>query len=174
MVDVSSIKGGEKKSAVQAVKFKLTKDQQAYVAGMCGLENRIKVCRDYIAMWMKFFTPFADDLSKREVTAEEEKEFFQVSTQLARMHFTFVELMADTFDRGGDIIKVLTLAGTLSNVQLLPENTRSKLELDWHSLFLDMNKALGRLLRKLPGNRTISQILEAIARGEPLIEVNKK
>ena len=44
----------------------------------------------------------------------------------------------------------------------MQENTLSKFELDWHNLYLDMNKALGRLLRLLPGNMTLSEALASL------------
>jgi TM2 domain-containing membrane protein YozV len=80
----------------------------------------------------------------------------------------FVELMAEKFDRGNDIMNVLSMAVSLAHIQVMPENTRSKLELDWHGLFLDMNKALGRLLRMYPGNMTLAQALEATKDLQPV------
>ncbi len=164
MVDIQSIKKGGKKekgSAEKQVKIHLTKEQRAYVEDLLRLDNRIVICREYISLWMQFFRFFAEDLSEKEVTPAEEKAFFQAMTQLARKHFLFQELMSDTFDRGPDIIKVLDMAVSLTHIQLMQENTRSKLELDWHSLFLDMNKALGRLLRRLPGTMTLAEALDA-------------
>ncbi len=166
-VDISQIKGGGKKrdggKPVQiAVKFKLTKEQELYVKSVVLLEQRILLCRDYITLWLGFFRFLADDITARDITSDEEKQFFQVMTQLARKHFLFVEMMGSTFDRGNDIVGVLTMAVSLAHIQVMNENTRGKLELDWHSLYLDMNKSLGRLLRQLPGNMTLSQALEQI------------
>ncbi|HOR27995.1 MAG TPA: hypothetical protein PLG73_08255 [Candidatus Sumerlaeota bacterium] len=144
------------------VRFKLTKAQKAYVEQLVTLDNRIAVCREYIALWMNFFRFFAEDMTRKEITAAEEKQFFQVMTALTRKHFTFVELMAETFDRGNDIIAVLSTAVSLTHIQNMPENTRGKLELDWHNLFLDMNRTLGRLLRRLPGNMTLSEALASV------------
>jgi hypothetical protein len=165
MVSISSIKskkGGDKGGVQKQVRFKLKKEQKIYVEDLVRLDNRIVVCREYIAMWMKFFRFFAEDLSEKEITPAEEKAFFQTMSQLGRKHFLFVELMGDKFERGPDIIGVMGMAVSLAHIQNMPENTRSKLELDWHSLFLDMNKALGRLLRELPGNKTLAQALESI------------
>ena len=172
MVDLASIKkgaqDGKRRSGPKVVRVKLTKEQALYVDDMVRLENRIAVCREYISLWMNFFRFFAEDLTDKEITPEEEKGFFQVSSQLARKHFLFVEQMGGTFDRGNDVMSVLCSSVSLSNIQGMQENTRSKLELDWHSLFLDMNKALGRLLRLLPGNMALSEALAAMEKIAPM------
>lgn len=171
MAEIASIKGGAKEAAPaekeKVVRYRLTKEQTAYVNDLVKLENRIAVCREYIGLWMAFFRFFAEDLSQKEITAAEEKAFFQTMTQITRKHFMFVELMAELFDRKDDVINVVAMAVSLSNIQSMGENTRSKLELDWHSIFLDMNKALGRLIRQMPGNLPLSQALEKLQKVAP-------
>ena len=178
MVDIASIKSGAGKTdtgkKVKTVKFKLDKAQKLYVEDLTRLENRIVVCREFIKLWMEFFRFFAEDLTKKEITPQEEKGFFQIMTQLARKQFLFVEVMANVFDRGNDIMKVLDMAVSLAHIQNMQENTRAKLELDWHALFLDMNKALGRLLRQLPGNMTLSEALDWLDKGEAMPAKGKK
>lgn len=147
---------------------KLTKEQKMYVEDLVKLDNRIVVCREYINLWMQFFRFFAEDLAEKEISPAEEKAFFQVMSQLSRKQFMFVELMADKFERGNDIMNVLGMAVSLAHIQLMAENTRSKLELDWHGLFLDMNKTLGRLLRSYPGNLSLIQALEATKDLQPV------
>src|SRR5262245_24510509 len=139
MADIASIKGGGKEGdgkGEKAVKFKLTKEQTTYVNDLVRLENRIATCREYIALWMGFFKFFAEDLTMKEITANDEKQFFQVMTQIARKHFMFVELMANLFERKDEIVNVLATAVSLGTIQGMNENTRSKLELDWHGIFL--------------------------------------
>lgn len=164
MVDIAAIKKGkdEGKRVQKIVKFKLTKEQSHYVAEFVKLDTRIAVCREYINLWTQYFRFFAEDLQKKEITPEEEKGFFQVATQLARKHFHFVETMGDCFERGSDIINLLATGNSLSSLQAMQENTLSKFELDWHTLFLDMYKALGRLLRLLPGTMTLSDALATL------------
>jgi len=140
-------------------KIRLTKEQKIRVSQMLRLENRISVCREYIRLWSNFFELFAEDLTKRQITEQEEKKFFQTITGLARKHFLFCELMADTFNGGDKILDILVNSVALSNVKAMNESTLSKLELDWHALFLDMNVAMGRLLRKLPAGMKIDDAL---------------
>ena len=58
-------------------------------------------------------------------------------------------------------------------IQTMPEGTRAKFETDWHSLYLDMNKTLGRLLRELPGNMTLSEALASLNKAAPAPPASK-
>lgn len=164
MVDISSIKGGkdDKKKEAKVVKFKLTKEQSAYVDDYVKLDSRIRTCREYIALWTNYFRFITETIDRKEVVPEEEKGFFQICTQLARKQFQFVEQMGDCFERGGDIINLLSTGTSLATIQGMQEQTRAKFELDWHSIFLDMNKALGRLVRMLPGAMPLSEALASL------------
>lgn len=169
MVDISSIKGGKdnKKAAQKIVKFKLTKEQTLFVEDFVKLNNRIAVCREYIAMWVNYFRLFADLNDKTEITPEMEKGFFQLATQLSRKHFQYVELMGDCFEKGGDVVNLLAVGTSLAVLQGMQEQTRQKFDLDWHTLYLELNKALGRLLRMMPGNMTLSEALASVEKGGP-------
>lgn len=140
-------------------KIRLTKQQKIRVAQMIRIENRISVCRQYIKLWAQLFRFFSDRNPERKVTAEEEKNFFQVITALARKHFLFNELMGDTFSSPDKILELLTEMSSLQKVVSMDETAISKLELEWHTLFLEMNVALGRLLRQMPGAMSIDEML---------------
>ncbi|GEM_PF-2216995 len=140
-------------------KIRLTKAQKIRVGQMIRLENRISVCREYIQLWSQFFQFFAENLQEREIKPEEEKAFFQAITTLARKQFLFCELMGDAFGSGEKITEVLVMSVSLANIKSMDDATLSKLELNWHSLFLEMNVALGRLLRRMPAGMKIHEII---------------
>ncbi len=152
----------------KVVRFKLRKEQKEYVKNLLTLENRIAVCQEYISLWLKYFQFFARDIEERQIEASEEKAFFQTMTILSRKQFQFSEAMGPAFEHASEIVHVLSMSVSLSHIQVMDDNTRSKLELDWHSLLLEMNKSLGRLLRLLPGNMTLSEALERVKQGKPL------
>lgn len=168
--DTSKRRKGDKKHEPKRprVKLKLSKEQKAYVHDLVKLENRVIICREYIDLWMRYFRFIAEIHEDKEVTAADEKAFFQIMTTLARKHFLFVELMGDTFDGEKDVTKILTTSVSLSAVKMMNENTRDKLELDWHTQFLAMNKALGRLLRMMPGERTLTETLASLRAAKPV------
>lgn len=163
------------KPGAKRAKVKLSKEQKLYVQDLVKLENRIRICREYIELWMEFFRFFAEIHEDHEITPADEKAFFNSMTMLARKHFLFVELMGDAMDGGGaDVLKVISSAVSLSNIKQMQENTRDKLELDWHNQFLTMNKALGRLLRLMPGTATLTEMLALLKAGKSLEPEKKK
>lgn len=170
-MQLSQVKGGKdtaRKSKEKVARIRLSREQEAWLKDLLSIENRVAVVRLYINRWLDFFKFFADDITEREITPEEEKRFFEICTELARRHFLATELMADTFSRGADVIEVLTKAVSLNHIQQMQENTRAKLELDWHGIYLDMNKALGRLVRQWAGDMPLSQALQALKETDPI------
>lgn len=149
----------KKAAAKKAEPIRLSKEQKQRVGQMISVENRIAVCREYIRLWSEFFQFFADDIQKRQITEQEEKAFFQTLTTLARKHFLFCELMGDTYEAHDRIMNVLLESVSLANLKGLNEAMLSKLELDWHTTLIDMNVALGRLLRLLPEGMGIDEAL---------------
>ncbi|MEQ8822691.1 MAG: hypothetical protein RLY93_20835 [Sumerlaeia bacterium] len=116
-------------------------------------ENRILVVREYANLWQQFFTFFSEDLRDRQITQQEEQEFQQIVSVLALNHYKFEVLSADVFKDAGKITDVLSQTVNLNHIKNLPDATFSKIQVDWHTLFLGMHKALGKLLNELPPKR---------------------
>jgi hypothetical protein len=150
---------GPPKKGAQTDKVRLTKQQKIRAAQIIRIENRISVCRQYIKLWAQLFRFFAEPTPGRKATPDEEKAFFQVITALARKHFLFNELMGDTFSLPDKIMEVLYEASSLQKIISLDEVALAKLELEWHTLFIEMNVGLGRLLRLMPGSLSIDEML---------------
>lgn len=118
------------------------------------IQKRIEVCREYAALWEDFFKTFGtSDFPTRKIFDSDEQAFLQILTQLAMKRFRFCYYMGDTFGSGEQILDVLTQAQGLRHIQEMPEANFSKLEIDWHTIFIEMHRALGRLLRQLPSEK---------------------
>lgn len=130
---------------------------------LLALPNRIAVVRDYAALWQQFFAFFADDLTDRAITADEEQEFANLVSLLALNHFKFQELSRGYFDAAPQVVAVLEEAVSLDHLQHLPPASFSKLQLEWHTLFIGMHKTLGKMLSELPPK----QLAELQAGGQP-------
>ena len=148
-----------KKTGAKSDKIRLTRQQRINVQHLIRLENRISLSREYIQLWSAFFQFFAEDIYERSITQQEEKAFFQTVTKLSRKQFIFCELMADNFSLGDKLMDVLGGAVSLMDIKVLDEATLGKLELDCHTIFLEMNVSLGRLLRLRPSGMKISEML---------------
>jgi hypothetical protein len=115
-----------------------------------SIENRIAVCKEYSALWLRFFGYWQDSLEDRQITEQMEAEFLQVLSVLALNHYKFEELVGDVMPEARKVLDVLCEVISLANLKSLPEAQFTKLQVDWHTLFISMNKALGKLILKLP------------------------
>lgn len=111
--------------------------------------TRLSVIQDYAALWQQFFTFFADDISERQFTEEEEQEFSNTTSLLALNQFKFQECSKGYFKESDTILKVLEEGVSLLHLQLMPEASLNKLQIEWHTLFISMNKAIGKIYKEL-------------------------
>ncbi|MBI1289824.1 hypothetical protein GC173_01080 [bacterium] len=114
-----------------------------------SMPNRIAVCREYAHLWQAFFQFFSDDLSEVQITEQMEKEFEGLIGILALNNYKFQELCGEFMKDPGEVIKILAEAGNLSTLKAMPEATFSKLQIAWHTAFIDMNRALGKMIARL-------------------------
>jgi len=118
--------------------------------GPTSLEKKIRICRSYTKLWADFFRFFADGLDHVKIKEQDESAFFQIMSRIAQNHFHFVEEMGEDFSKPQRILEVLCDAINLSNMKSMSEGQFSKTQLEWHEIFIDMNKSLGRLIAQLP------------------------
>ncbi len=112
---------------------------------LTSLENRLAVCQQYTKLWHDYFRFFSEELRDRRITDQEEQAFFQMMYVLASNQYRFVELAGKYFSQGDGILKVLTDTVSLNHIKQMSDAQYSQLLVDWHTIFIMMNKALGKL-----------------------------
>lgn len=125
--------------------------------------NRIQVCRDYAELWQNYFAFISEEgLAEKEIEEEEEEDFQNILSLLAVNHYKFEQLVGPDMGDAGAVIKVIAGTPSIGVVQKIPEATYAKLLIDWHKSFIDMNKALGRMMGRLtPKEKLALQQMEA-------------
>ena len=120
-------------------------------SGAAGrLEKRIAFVQEYIKLWRQFFEMFCDGFEGRKILKRDEEEFSRIVNSLAHHHYRF-SANAGSFMSGADsILKVLCGSISLSHLKTLSDAQLQKAQIDWHELFIQMNKALGRLMAHRP------------------------
>lgn len=108
------------------------------------------ICREYTRLWQEFFKYFSDGFEGKKIYDKDEQAFFQLMNVLALNHFRFVEMAGDYFKGGDEALRVLTETPSLQAIAAMSEAQFSKLQIDWHTLFIAMNKTLGKLNTLLP------------------------
>ncbi|MGB9692239.1 MAG: hypothetical protein ACPL7D_08720 [Candidatus Sumerlaeaceae bacterium] len=112
---------------------------------LTSLENRLAVCQQYTKLWQDYFRFFSEELRDRRITDQEEQAFFQIMYMLASNQYRFLELAGKYFKDGDGILKVLTDTVSLQYIKEMSEAQYNQLLVDWHTMFIMMNKAIGKL-----------------------------
>ena len=120
------------------------------MARIMAMENRLAVVREYTDLWRQYFTFFTEREEGRKVTDADEQAFFQVMNALAANQFKFTELAHGFFKDGEAVLKVMTDTVSLQQILAMSDAQFSKTQIDWHALFIAMNKAIGRMHAALP------------------------
>jgi hypothetical protein len=108
------------------------------------------VVKEYCRLWSDFFRAFSEGLQDRKIYESDEQSFLQIVSLLAANHYRFEEMAGEYFNDPDKILEVLSEAVSLSYLKTLSDAQFSKLEVDWHSIFIHMNKCLGKLISLLP------------------------
>jgi len=114
------------------------------------IRQKIELCKEYTRLWADFFKLFAEGLEHKKILANEEKIFDQMVSLLALKHYKFTEMMGNNLSSSDEILEVLSECSSLQHLKELTEAAFSKLQVDWHTIFIAMNKCLGKLITFLP------------------------
>jgi len=114
------------------------------------LEKRIAFVQEYIKLWRQFFEMFSEGFEGRKILKRDEEEYARVLNSLAHHHYRFTAMVYPEMKETDVIIRLLCDTISLSHLKGLSEAQLSKVQIDWHTIFIDMNKALGRLIAHRP------------------------
>lgn len=128
-----------------------------------SIENRLSTCREYMRLWQEYFKFFADGFEDKTIYEKDEQAFFQIVNVLALNHFRFEELAGEFFKDGEATLKLLTETTSLEQIKEMSDAQFGKLLVDWHTLFISMNKAIGKLMLKLPAPKEDKKAKQAAA-----------
>ncbi len=116
-------------------------------------EYKIIACREYIQLWQEYFHFFSEELAEKAFSEDDERRFGELINSLSAKHYRFTQLSAPHFKGGPDILKILCETVSLSYLKTLPEAAFNKLQVDWHTSYLNMNKGLGKILALIPPDK---------------------
>lgn len=121
-----------------------------------SIEERIQTCEEYSKRWQRFFVLLSEGIEHKKIIEKDEIAFQQIMHHLAANHFSFALMMGEAFPKSDEILAVLSEAVSLRHIKYMSEAQRSSLQLNWHTLFIQMNKCLGKLKLLLPPDAVVS------------------
>jgi len=133
-----------------------------------NLEERIRLCKDYTRLWSDFFKTFSEGLHNKKILPNEEIAYNQMVALLSFKHFKFAEMMGSYLPDPDGILEVLCDSVSLQHLKTLSEAQFSKLQVNWHTEFIAMNKCLGKLLAELPTDKRTEHELKKSSRGHSI------
>ena len=135
-----------------------------------NLESKIKHLKEFMQLWIKFHDMYKNAINSSTITPEEEKVFLETKSLIARRYQALKDnLNIDTSydDRTFDVITQLL---SLKSVAAISDLSLHKIENDWHSSYIVLNKLLGELEGRQENLRGVSRtkiFLQSLA-GNPL------
>lgn len=125
--------------------------QKKLLKQMTSIENRLAVVSEYTRLWQEYFKFFSDGIDEKDhITEQQEKQFFQLMNILGVNHFRFSEMAGEYFKDGEMILDVIGRTPSLDAIKHMSDAQFSPLLIDWHTLFISMNKTIGKLKPQLP------------------------
>jgi len=120
------------------------------------LERNIEGVKQFISMWQDF-SAFLNLPPETEVSEEEEKKFMEIKSAIARKCQQLQEEIEEGFPVEGKIIDILSQSPTLGSILRQPMHLK-KLQNDWHSAYISINKLLGSLEAKREALAKVSRV----------------
>ena len=109
------------------------------------LEQQIREFEEFISLWKEFHRLFIKAIEKKEITEQDEADYFNVKTYLAR-HYTVMMNSLDIDNMKDEkSLEIITQAVTLADAAVLSEGIAKRVTTVWHTKYLDFQKILGML-----------------------------
>ena len=110
------------------------------------LEQSISFIRDFINLWQDFGN-FLNLPPEREIASGDEEKFMSMKSAIAQRCQALQEMLEGGFPMEGKIVDILSQSPGLAQIISQPMHIK-KLQNDWHSTYIGLNKVLGSLEAK--------------------------
>ncbi|MBU4306002.1 MAG: hypothetical protein KJ893_10365 [Candidatus Omnitrophica bacterium] len=110
-----------------------------------NLEAKIKLLNDFVVLWASFYELYKRATNQATFTEEEEKNFLELKSSLARKYQGLMDALGikpTAEDRTFDVISQVM---SLKSILMLSPLQMEKIENDWHSSYITLNKIMGSL-----------------------------
>ncbi len=111
-------------------------------------EEKKQIIQEFIELWNQYFSFFSTSIEELILTEEREKQFFEVQSKIATRLYSLLKVTDTYFSGGKNILRLLSVTPTIKHLSQITDSQFSKYQVDWHSLYLDMNKVYGLFIRR--------------------------
>lgn len=128
------------------------------------LEFKVKRLKEFMQLWIKFHDLYKDALSRETITPEEEKNFLETKSLIARKYQALKDLLGIGSSYEYKSFDVISQVLSLKSVAAISDLSMHKIENDWHSSYIMLNRMLGELEGKQEALRKINLMGHALRR----------
>ena len=122
------------------------------------LELKIKKVKEFMELWVKFHDMYKDALSHETITPEEEKNFLETKSLIARKYQALIEHLGIDRPYDDKTFDVISQLLSLKSVAAISDLSLNKIEYDWHNSYVLLNKLLGELEARQETLRKVSKV----------------
>jgi len=138
-----------------------------------NIESKIKHLNEFMQLWIKFHDMYKNAINRETITVEDENAFLETKSLIARKYQAlkdYLDIDSSYEDRTFDVISQIL---SLKSVAVISDLSLHKIENDWHSSYIVLNKLLGELEGRQEALKRVSKtrlILRELA-GSPMINL---
>lgn len=122
-----------------------------------NLESKVKHLKDFMQLWLKFHDMYKSAINRETITPEEENAFLETKSLIARRYQAlkdYLGMNSSYDDRTFDVISQIL---SLKSVAATSDLSLHKIENDWHTSYIVLNKLLGELEGRQESLRKVSR-----------------
>lgn len=109
------------------------------------LEDQINYLQKFIELWKEFHRLFLKTRSNQDITEQDEKDFFDIKTAIAKNYNILMESLDIEEDKDTKGIEILTQVVSLEDAKQLSEGIGKRITSTWNARYIDFQKILGEL-----------------------------
>ncbi len=110
-----------------------------------SLEGKIELLKEFIEEWIGFRDFLREALKDETISAEEEKEFLEIKSLIARKYQGLTRILEKDFVPDERLMDIISHAVSLEGLTETSGMQFRKIENDWHLSYIHLNKLLGNL-----------------------------
>lgn len=122
------------------------------------LDNKIKKLKEFMEIWVKFHEMYKNALSEAAISPEDEKNFLETKSLIARKYQALVNYLGIDVPYDDKTFDVITQLLSLKSVAAISDISLGKIEHDWNSSYILLNKLLGEFEARQEALKKISKI----------------
>ncbi len=109
------------------------------------LERQIDKFENFIELWKRFYDLFLLARSQENVSQDDEKEFFEIKTVIARNYNVLMDSIGINDGNDSGSLEMLSQVVSLADAKDISDGIAKRITSVWNTKYLDFQKILGEL-----------------------------